>query len=195
MTENNKMIKICEMNSHTESKLKCLQVGFIINIILGYVIYLIHPFDIAIYLNEEEALKVFVLPIVLIITLFIHEIIHIIGFKAFGKGQAKIRVRRDKKAGAIVIQQVNENVFYSKKETMIILLAPLVLITLISIPLLFIPKITFIVYLNCILNSIGSSIDMYVSLKLLRSFNNDIKIQYSNGDIVNMIIYKNNIVD
>lgn len=184
------MTKIGEMNNKTESKLKCLLFGAFVNIILGYLVYAINPFDIERYINPSEAGKIFTLPIFVAITLILHEAIHVMFFKIFGKGQAKIRVKVEREMGAIAIQQMNPDVLYTKNETICMLLAPFVFITIISIPLLSISYFAPIIYLNCMLNSIGSSIDIYITLRLLMSFKGNLRIQYNNGNNTGMKIYK-----
>lgn len=184
------MIKIGEINNSTENKLYCMIFGVIINILVGTIIYSINRFDIFLYMTTDNLSQFILFPLVVVFTVVIHECIHIFTFKYFGRGQARIRIRRDKKLGAIVIQQTNSLVYYNKIETLFILLSPLVLITFLSVIFILYNKYPLMVYINCMMNSFGSSIDMYISLRLVMNFPKDIKIQYNNGEEVGMEIYK-----
>jgi Protein of unknown function (DUF3267). len=184
------MIQVGKMNNDTENRFLCGLWGVSITTLLSVLIYKIHEFDILSTINLSNLAEIISIPIVVIITLIVHEAIHISAFKLLGNGQAKIRVRRDKRAGAIVIQQMNSELFYDKKATIVILLAPFVILTIVSVIMLMYIPYPLVIYINCILNAIGSSIDMYVSLRLIFSFPKDVKIKYNNGEEVGMEIYK-----
>lgn len=103
-------------------------------------------------------------PLLMITTLVLHELIHIILFKLFGKGQAIIKIIRDKDLKSIIIKQENENLFYTKMQVIIILLTPLIVITVISFLVQVIPitnNFGLLIMLNNVLNALGSCIDVY----------------------------------
>lgn len=184
------MIQVGKMNNDTENRFLCALWGVSITTLLSVLIYKLHEFNILATLNLNNMGQIISIPLVVVITLIIHEAIHIIAFKYFGHGQAKIRVRRDKRAGAIVIQQMNSELFYDKRATIAILLAPFVILTIVSVIMLMYIPYPLVIYINCVLNAVGSSIDMYVSLRLIFCFPNDVKIKYNNGEEVGMEIYK-----
>lgn len=137
-------------------------------------------------------LSIIFLPIIVTLTLVIHEYIHVIFFKVFGKGKAKIKVIRDKNMKAIIMYQSNKDVFYNKTQTILILLSPLFIITAFSLLLLVFFNSNLLIRMNMILNILGSIIDFAVSMRLLIKLPKDIKINYSynNDSGVIMNCYK-----
>ena len=107
------------------------------------------------------------LPLIIIITTFIHEYIHVFFFKLFGNGQADIKIMRNKDVKGIIVFQQNKNVKYNLNQILIILLAPLIMITIMSIILSFIDSrdINLIIGTNMWLNCIGSTTDVVLSFK------------------------------
>lgn len=184
------MTQIGKMNNDTENKFLCALWGVFITILLGAIILKVYKLDILSAVKIDNFRQIITLPIVVIITLAIHETIHILAFKCLGHGEARIRIRRDKRAGAIVIQQINDKLFYDKKSTIVILLSPFIIITIVTSILLAYLPYSLVIYVNCILNAVGSSIDMYVSLRLIFCFPKNIIIKYNNGEEVGMEIYK-----
>lgn len=184
------MTQIGKINNDTENKMLCALFGFVLTGILSIIIYKAYKLNILKEINLNNIIQIVLIPLVVTTTLIIHEIIHIIAFKYFGKGQARVRVRRNKEAGAIVIQQMNNELFYNKIETIVILLAPFIILTIASLIMLTYKPFQLAIYFNCILNSVGSSIDIYVALRLIFCFPNYIKIRYNNGEEVGMEIYK-----
>lgn len=129
--------------------------------------------------EEDITISFFLLPIVVVITLIIHELIHIIFFKIFGKNKARIKVLRDKTLKAIMIYQENKDVFYTKFQTITILLMPLIIITIISSILLFFMPNSLIIKVNMILNILGNVIDIVITTRLLIHVPNNISINYT----------------
>lgn len=131
------------------------------------------------YININNFdLSILTLPIWVIITLIMNEVIHIILFKAFGKKQAIIEIKRDKDLGAIIVLQKNKEVFYSKIESITILLSPLILITIATLVIIpFYPESGELLKINMLLNIMGSLTDIVTSYILARH-KKDIFINY-----------------
>lgn len=137
-------------------------------------------------------LKILYLPVLVIGTLVVHEYIHVVLFKVFSKGRANIEVKRDRKLGAIVVYQKNQEVFYNKKQTVVILLMPLVLITTISlIKITILPYWAMVLKVNMLLNILGSSTDLVTSYKLFK-YKGEVKVNYDfiKGKGIQMNIYR-----
>ena len=130
------------------------------------------------------------LPLVVVATFIFHEYIHIFFFKVFSNGKADIKVIKEKDFGAVIMYQQNKEVLYTKFQSIFILIAPLILITLISIPFLNLPVVGLIFKANMYLNIMGSSIDCGLVFRLLRAYKNNIRINYdyekTNGVIMNV---------
>lgn len=171
--------KIDEISEEKSSPLHCAILGILLTIIIGLLVFYLKPFNIMEYLNNKEKIMevILFLPIMFFIV-FIHELIHIGLFILFGKGEAQIKISRNKKYGAIVVKQLNENVFYNKKEIILILLSPLVLLSIILFILMFVIDMPFLIYFNLLLNVLGSSIDFYISIYLLVKHNKNIKVNF-----------------
>ena len=125
---------------------------------------------------------IFILPLIVLGTLIIHEYIHILLFKYFSNGNAEIEVIRDKEIKSIIMYQKNKEVLYTPIQTIVILLSPMILLTLLTIPLLYIniKCVYVILMINMILNIMGSTTDMILSLILLLKYNKkDIFINYA----------------
>lgn len=181
--------QIGKINSCTESKFLCFLLSVVITILSIVLFYKIHPFNFITAFDISTFEKI-MLMLIIILTLIIHEIIHILTFKYYGNGEAKVKIKIDKKSRAIVMQQINHNVSYSKQETMLVLLLPFLIITIISIILIIYMENPIIPYFNCILNAVGSSIDIFIALKLFFKFPKDISVKYGNENEVGMEIYK-----
>ena len=90
--------------------------------------------------------------------------------------------------------QSNKEIYYNKYQTMIILLAPLILISLISfiiMNLITIKSFYLLFFINAIINAMGSVTDLISSLKLfIKYFNKKVFIKYElQNNEVNIIIY------
>lgn len=118
------------------------------------------------------------LPIVVVCTFIFHELIHVFFFIFFDE-RAKICVIRDRDLKACIMYQSNSDVNYSKKQTLIILLAPCLLITAMSVAMIphsGIWNLTFTV--NMVLNCIGSVTDFVIAHRLIKIKQRDIRISY-----------------
>ena len=111
----------------------------IFNLLLLAYIYLYGNISI-----DDINLTFVTLPIIVIATFIFHEYIHIFFFKVFSKGKANIRVTREKDLGAVIMYQENKEVLYSKYQSIIILVAPLIIITILSIPFINLSLIRFL---------------------------------------------------
>lgn len=118
------------------------------------------------------------LPFLVIATFIFHEYIHIFFFKLFSKGKANIKVIREKDLGAVIMYQENKEVIYSKYQTILVLIAPLVIITILSMPFIDNSLIGLLIKANMYLNIMGSSVDCTLIFKLITTYKNDIKINY-----------------
>ena len=154
----------------------------IFNLLLIAYIYLYGDISIS-----DINLTFIILPIVVIATFVFHEYIHIFFFKVFSNGKANIRVIREKDLGAVIMYQENKEVLYSKYQSIIILIAPLIIITILSIPFLNLSYIGLVIKVNMYLNIVGSSVDSTIIFRLLKEKNN-IKINYDKeiGVIMNI---------
>lgn len=183
------MQKIDEINKDTERKSCLVFVGLVVTLIFSFIIYLIYPFDVMKSINNLTFIKLGLFPLLVIFTIIIHELIHIFFFKLFSHGIAVIVPTWDKNLGAIVLKQTNQSIYYGKLQTLIILLSPLIIITFISVILTMVTSAKLIIFVNCILNIIGSSTDMYISIKLAFKYPNNIKVSHANGKDIGMTIY------
>lgn len=179
------------INQNNSSLVLCNLLGLFMTLITFIIMYLIKPLNLYEYLMSKnnmilEAGLVFMSYLVVFI---VHELIHMAFFIIFGKNKAKVKLVKEKKLNAFVVKQLNPNVYYSKLQTIIILLAPLVLINSILFTLLMKTNLSMlIIYANIFANTLASCIDCYVSLKLMLKFDNEILINYSTDEI-NMNIY------
>lgn len=184
------MNKIGEINKRNANPLLCAITGILLTITMAFIIFKIKPFDIVEYItNKDKVIEIILLLPIQIVCVIIHELIHISFFIYFGKGEAKIKLKREKEYGALVVHQMNENVYYSKKEIIIILLSPLLIITILLIPLMDLINMPFLIFANSVLNILGSSIDFYISMILLRKTPKNIKVNFSSSEIA-MNIYE-----
>lgn len=132
------------------------------------------------------------LPVVMIITTVIHEYIHVIFFKLFGKGKAHIKIMRNKDIKGIVVLQQNKDVKYSLNQILIILLSPLIIITVISLLLsvIALDNINLIIGTNMWLNCIGSTTDVVLSFKRYKEGEGATNFEYTKEEGVVMNIEK-----
>lgn len=184
------MRKIDEINKDKTNPIPCIVAGLLLTCIIAILLYNEKPFDIMEYFNnKEKVLEVLLFIPTMLFIFIIHELIHMLLFIYFGKGEAKIKVSKEKKYGAIVMHQVNEDVYYTRREILIILLAPLVLLSIVLFFLMNIINMPFLLYFNLILNVLGSSIDFYISIYLLFKYKKNIKVNFDSNR-VSMNIYK-----
>lgn len=177
-----------KINKQNISPIACAITGFLLTIIIGFIIFKLKPFNLIEYLNNKPINTELILFVpATIIILLIHELIHIGFYLLFSKGKAKIQVKREKEYGALMIYQINEKVCYSRNEMILILLAPLILITIILFILINFINTPFLLYINLLLNVLGSSIDFYISAFLLIKYPSNIKISF-NPNKTEMII-------
>ncbi|MCC0672194.1 MULTISPECIES: DUF3267 domain-containing protein [unclassified Clostridioides] len=187
------MNKISKISKENIGKLDIF-LGIIFNILIvtGYILFN----DFEYLINNINSKSLFYFITIVIGTVIIHELIHILFFNFFSNGKAKIKIKYDKHIGSIVIYQSNEVILYNKIQTIIILLAPLVLITIISFFCIFYFKtISEILKINLVLNSMGSTGDFILSSKLFHNYiSKNILINYSyssqEGTIMNIYIKK-----
>lgn len=137
---------------------------------------------------SDVNLTFILLPIGVMITFVFHEYIHIFFFKILSNGKANIKVIRERDLGAVIVYQENKKVLYSKYQTIIVLIAPLVIITILSIPLINHSLISLVIKTNMYLNIVGSSIDCALIFKLIRKYNNSIKINYDYENDIGVIM-------
>lgn len=116
--------------------------------------------------NSRTFWEIIWIPVGVVGFLVVHELIHIAFYLIFGKGEAKIKVSRERKVGAIVMHQTNDSVLYTRWQMVIILLSPLVLLTGVFLLLHLIIPAPFFWWANLVLNATGSSIDLYVVMVL-----------------------------
>lgn len=142
-------------------------------------------------LRNWSYIKIFLttLPFLVIFTLILHESIHILFFKLFGKN-AQIKIINDNFKN-IYIYQSNENVFYTRLQTIVVLLSPLVLISCLTFLILqFVNRQLFVpISVNGVVNAMGAMTDVVLSLKLL-SYKEKIFINYEKKDYITLNIFK-----
>ncbi len=183
------MEKIGEINKKTENKNIIIIVSMILIVLLGTIIWLFYPLNYISMIDYNNITQIIIIPIAITITLIIHETIHILLFKLYGRGEAIIKVKWIKNEGSIVVHQLNDSIIYSRSEVIIILLSPFLIITFISLVLLRITTIPLLIYINCMLNIAGSSTDIFLSFKLLLKYKKAKKIRFVYKGNMNMCIY------
>lgn len=159
-----------------------VMLGIIVTAFIGWMSWSFQGVSYISYMDKNKIWEVLaILPSMLVI-LFLHEMIHVGFFHLFGKGKAKIVPKREKELGAIIMHQVNSDVFYTRNQMFVILLSPLVLLTfLLLLCHVFIP-LPFLIFINIVLNSIGSSTDIYVSYRLLTRYSSQHMINFDSDD-------------
>lgn len=188
------MKKLVTFNENNVSKKAVWFCGVISTIIISFLSWQIMKllgldFSLIQALKTLSPLDIIIYLLIALSAIVIHELIHAVLFILFGKGQAKIRIERNKKHGTIVVHQKNEKVFYSKLETIIILLAPCLIVNLLCLLSMFVLAKPLLLYVVLILNSLGSCIDIYLSIIVSR-FPSNCKINYGKDEIC-MNIYVN----
>ncbi|MEK3955748.1 DUF3267 domain-containing protein [Psychrobacillus sp. FSL K6-1464] len=163
-----------------------LAIGVFITIVIWWVTASIQQVSFGSYLQPDKVIEtIFIIPTMLFL-LLVHEGIHVLFFLMYGKGKAKIEVKRERSVGAIIMHQVNPEVYYRRNEMLVILLAPLVIITGGLLMLDQIVMLPFLLMTNILLNSIGSSVDLYLSYQLLFRYKSQ---HFINFDTKEPILY------
>jgi hypothetical protein len=182
------MKKIAEINRETAKPLHAWFIGVVATILTGIVLSFIYPFSFMNYLERSHLIEILMTVPTILFVFLVHEWIHVFFFILFGKGKAKIKVKRERKIGAVIMHQVNEEVFYSRIQMIIILLAPLVFLTILLAGLMCWIGLPYLFYVNILLNVLGSSVDLYLTFRLLL-YKSPIWVNFSE-DKLNMNIYQ-----
>lgn len=162
--------------------------GTLVTAVIGTLSWWVLELNPSVYLTPEKLPEIgWLVPSVLIVFI-IHEVIHVALFHLFGKGKARIKIRREKSLGAVVMHQVNEDVYYKRWQMLTILLTPLVSLTILLLLLSFFFPFSYLIFFNIVLNALGSSVDIYVSYQLLIKHDSNILINFDKDDI-HMNIY------
>lgn len=142
-------------------------------------------------LRNWNHIKIFLLmlPFLVVFTLFIHESIHILFFKLFGK-EATIKIINDNFKN-IYVYQSNKNVYYTRLQTIVILLAPLILISIATLIILHFSNETIFVPIsvNGVINAMGAMTDIVLSIKLL-CYRGKIVVGYEKKENIILNIYQ-----
>ncbi|WCK57218.1 DUF3267 domain-containing protein (plasmid) [Aneurinibacillus sp. Ricciae_BoGa-3] len=179
------MTKIDEIKQ-TENPIVGGLLTLLVSAIIGYLVFLVHPFPIATYMNPSHIVEILLIPIAVVIVFFFHEMIHIGFFYAIGKGKTQLDVKWIR--GAVFIHQMNPDLYFTKRQMLIILLSPVILLTVLMSLLMTFSYVPFLLYANILFNLLESSIDIYVSYRLLRH-KSPIFVNFETEN-VNMNIYK-----
>lgn len=182
------MKKIDEVHRGNANILHGILIGLFVTAISIVLSLQLFDLDIVSYLTPDKIIEVLLIIPTMLAVFIIHEFIHVGFFIWFGKGEARIKVSRDRSVGAVVMHQTNEQVFYSKIEMIIILLSPLVIISLALWITGFFLSLPFLLCANIVLNVMGSSIDLYVVTRILKH-RSPVKINFHPHQII-MNIYR-----
>jgi hypothetical protein len=162
------MRKIGELKRSNANIPLAILLGVVITAIFSFLsMQLFQFFHIFKYLKNEHIVEMFITLPVILFAFFIHECIHIVFFLVFGKGMAKIKVYRDRSVGAVIMHQVNPAVVYTRTQMIVILLSPLIVLTISFWLLSIFISTPYLFWVNTVLNALGSTIDIYVSILLL----------------------------
>ena len=164
-----------KITRETEKIFNYVLINLFLTVFLILIMYRIHEFNVFSILNMHWLY--FTASIIsFFISLILHELTHILFFKIFGKGKAKISVRISFQE--IFIEQTNRNLAYTRNQMVFILISPFLLIFILCILLSIVfPEYYLIFYIVCIANSLASMIDVGLTFRLLR-FNKNSKILY-----------------
>lgn len=186
-----KPVQIGTIQSNNSNRALAFFLGAAVTFIIGWFSLKIHDFSPISYLDTSKLIEILVVIPTMLFILFVHEMIHVIFFHLFGKGRAKIEVKIDKEIGAVIMHQVNSEVYYRRNEMLAILLAPLILISVVLVLLDAYILFPFLLWVNILLNAIGSSTDIYISYRLLKEYSSNDLINFdSSKHILN--VYKSN---
>lgn len=167
------------INKEKINKFILIITGLAVFLMVGFIFYTFKPFGFLKYIdNKEKVFEIILIFPVVLFSLIIHELTHISMYILFGKGQAKIKVRIDKEYGALIMHQINEDVFYSRNQMVAILLTPLIVINVVLSILVNFINAPFLLFFNILLNTVGSSIDLYVSTLLILNYKSSAKVNF-----------------
>lgn len=172
------MRKIGEIHFGNANVWQAIMIGVISTCLFTWASLIFIDLDIISYLQKDKLMEVLLILPTMFVVFVIHELIHVGLFIWFGKGNAKIKIRREKSIKAVVIHQTNENVFYNRREKLIILLAPLLLLTTLLILLSLVAPMPFLLATNIALNALRSTTDLYVAFLLLSKYHSKVKINF-----------------
>lgn len=184
-----KLIQIGNIQSNNSNRAMAFFLGAVITCIIGGIALKIQDFSPINYLEPSKLVEVLVIVPTMLFILIIHEIIHVIFFLLYGKGKAKIDVKIDKEIGAVIMHQVNPEVFYRRNEMLVILLLPLILICVGLVVLDSYISFPFLLWVNILLNAIGSSTDIYISYRLLKDYSVNDLINFDSSEHI-LNVYK-----
>lgn len=177
------------IHSRNSNKKVALSIGAVVTVLIGWISIALMNFSLSNYLQPQKLAEVLAILPTMIFVLFVHECIHVLFFRWFGRGKARMKVKRDKEIGAIVIHQINPEVFYRRNEMLVILLSPIALITVGIILLNAYVLFPFLLWVNILLNAIGSSTDLYVSFRLMKDYNSNHVINFDSSEHI-LNVYK-----
>lgn len=158
--------------------------GVLVTFVIGWMSLIILNFNPLYYIEDERIIEILLILPSMLLIFIIHEFVHIGFYLLFGKGRAKIKVVRDRSIGAVMMHQVNEDVFYTRTQMIIILLAPLVLLSVVILGLHSLVSAPFLIWVNIVLNALGSSVDIYVSWRLLKIGKAPLIVNFNSYEVV-----------
>lgn len=101
----------------------------------------------------------------ILVVLVLHEAIHVSMFFVLGKGRARIKPKLYR--GALIMQQTNPFIRYSRIQMLFILLMPFLMISFLLAITEYRNVLAYLSFFNLIINGLSSSIDIYVAYKLI----------------------------
>lgn len=181
------LVPIGAIHSKNSNRTLALLIGIVITALIGWISFQIQDVSFLTYLDSSKVVETIAILPAMFVVLLVHELIHVAFFHLFGKGKAKIEMKLDKEIGAIIMHQVNPNVYYRRNELLVILLAPLILLTAGLLLLDLVIILPFLIWINILLNAIGSSTDLYVSFRLLTQYKSHHLFNFDSTDhIINI---------
>jgi hypothetical protein len=136
-------------------------------IIVGLLFILI---TVAFYFYQQESISMLDILLFLpsvVFTLLIHEVIHAVLFLLLGKGHAKIKLCYQNRA--LIVQQLNPALFFTRWEMNVVLIIPFLLLSGIFLIGMDFAPTYFLATGLLLVNGLGSSIDIYIMGRLFRS--------------------------
>lgn len=185
------MNKIDEIHKKNSNLKQAVFLGVLVTLIIGYTSINLLKINIINYMTPDKLLEIVLLVPSVICVFIIHELIHVVFFLLFGKGKAKIKVSRERSVGAVIMHQVNEEVYYSRLQMVVILLSPIVFLTIILLGIHSVMPVTFLIFINIVLNALGSTVDIYITYQLIFKYKSSIYINF-NPKTICMNIYNKN---
>lgn len=183
------MKKINEIHKKNANVKEAILLGLVMTVGISYLSLEVLQLNLITYMKPDKLIEVILLIPSVFIVFFIHELIHVFFFLLFGKGKAKIKISRERSIGAVVMHQINEEVFYTRMQMVIILVSPLVLLTVILLCLQVVLPFSYLLFFNILLNTLGSTVDIYVTYHLLFKYSSSILINFDKSAI-SMNIYE-----